>query len=68
MDAVLEEILRSTTLPWQVITARLMLATCLGGVLGFQSKGIIGWIVRLILVRWGWGFLQSILRRIFLGR
>ncbi len=40
----------------------------LGGVLGFQSKGIIGWIVRLILVRWGWGFLQSILRRIFLGR
>lgn len=40
----------------------------LGGVLGFQSKGFIGWLVRLILVRWGWGFLQSILRRIFLGR
>jgi len=38
MDAVLEEILRSTTLPWQVITARLMLATCLGGVLGFERE------------------------------
>lgn len=40
----------------------------LGGILGFQSKGVIGWIIRLIVVRWGWGFIQSILRRLLLGR
>ena len=36
----------------------------LGSVLGFQSKGFIGWIVRLLILRWGWGFL----RRIVTGR
>lgn len=40
----------------------------LGGILGFQSNSVIGWIIRLIVVRWGWGFIQSILRRLFLGR
>lgn len=40
----------------------------LGGILGFQNKGVIGWIIRLIIVRWGWGFIQSILRRLLLGR
>lgn len=40
----------------------------LGGVLGFQSKGVIGWIVRLIVMRWGWGLVQSILRRLLMGR
>lgn len=40
----------------------------LGGVVGFQSKGVIGWIVRFILVRWGWSFIQSILRRLLTGR
>ena len=39
----------------------------LGGVLGFQSRGLIGWLVRLIVMRWGWGFIRSILGR-FLGR
>jgi hypothetical protein len=40
----------------------------LGGILGFQNKGVVGWIIRLIIVRWGWGFIQSILRRLLLGR
>lgn len=40
----------------------------LGSVLGFENKGVIGWIIRLILVRWVWGFVRSILRRLFLGR
>jgi hypothetical protein len=40
----------------------------LGGTVGFQSKGVIGWIVRFILVRWGWNFIQSILRRLLTGR
>lgn len=40
----------------------------LGSVLGFQSKGFLGWLVRLIVMRWGWGLLQSILRRLLMGR
>jgi uncharacterized protein YidB (DUF937 family) len=40
----------------------------LGSVLGFQNKSVIGWILRIIIVRWGWGFIQSILRRLLLGR
>lgn len=40
----------------------------LGSVLGFQSKGFLGWAIRLILLRWGWGFLQRILARILTGR
>lgn len=40
----------------------------LGGILGFQSKSAWGWLIRLIVVRWGWGFIQSILRRLLTGR
>lgn len=40
----------------------------LGGAAGFQSKGIIGWIIRYFLVRWGWNFIQGILRRLLTGR
>lgn len=40
----------------------------LGSVLGFKSKGIIGWIIQLIVIRWGWGLLQSILRRLLTRR
>lgn len=38
MDALVEEFSLSTTLPWQVIGVRLLLATCLGGVLGFERE------------------------------
>lgn len=40
----------------------------LGGIAGFQSKGVIGWIIRYFVVRWGWSFVQSILRRLLTGR
>ncbi len=40
----------------------------LGGIAGFQSKGVLGWIIRYFLVRWGWNFIQSILRRLLTGR
>jgi hypothetical protein len=40
----------------------------LGGIAGFQSKGVLGWIIRYVLVRWGWNFIQSILRRLLTGR
>lgn len=35
----------------------------LGSLLGFQSKGVFGWIVRFLVVRWGWSVLQWIVRR-----
>ncbi|MEZ5924778.1 MAG: DUF937 domain-containing protein [Hyphomicrobiaceae bacterium] len=40
----------------------------IGGLLGFGSKGVVGWVVRLILVRYGWRILGWVVRRIFLGR
>lgn len=40
----------------------------LGSALGFQSKGILGWIIQLIVLRWGWGFVQRILGRFLTGR
>ena len=40
----------------------------LGGLLGFKSKGIVGWLIRLILVRYGWRILTFLVRRVFLGR
>lgn len=39
----------------------------LAALLGFQSRGILSWIIRLVVMRWGWGFLQRILGRV-LGR
>lgn len=35
----------------------------LGGALGFQSRGIVGWLVRLIVMRWGWTILRTVLGR-----
>jgi len=40
----------------------------LGALLGFKSSGIMGWLLRLIVYRWGWGFIQRILSRILFGR
>lgn len=39
-----------------------------GGALGFTSKGVIGWLIRLIVVRFGWGILKRILGRTLVGR
>lgn len=36
----------------------------LGNALGFGKKGVLGWIIQLLLLRWGW----SLLRRILFGR
>lgn len=40
----------------------------LGGLLGFKSKGVVGWIIRLILVRYGWRILTWVVRRVLTGR
>ena len=41
----------------------------LGGLLGFGNNGgIISWVIRFIVMRWGWTFLKFVLRRLFVGR
>jgi hypothetical protein len=40
----------------------------LGGALGFQGRGIMGWIVRMIMMRFGYGLLRTILGRLILRR
>ncbi|WP_163265118.1 MgtC/SapB family protein [Chelativorans alearense] len=38
MDALLQEFVPQTTLPWQVIAVRLALSLVLGGILGFERE------------------------------
>lgn len=40
----------------------------IGGVLGFSSRGVVGWIIRLIFVRLGWGLFRRLLDRAVGGR
>lgn len=40
----------------------------LGTLLGFQSRGVMGWLVRLVVMRWGWGLLRTILGRLVMRR
>jgi hypothetical protein len=56
------------TLPQNGGSLDTIIRDVLGGIAGFQSKGIVGWIIRYFLVRWGWSFVQSILRRLLTGR
>lgn len=35
----------------------------IGSAFGFQGRGLMGWIIRMVLMRWGW----AILRRLFGG-
>lgn len=45
-----------------------MVREIFGSLLGFQSKGIVSYLIQLIVFRYGWRILKSILSRIFLGR
>ncbi len=40
----------------------------LGSVMGFNSNGIISWIIRMVVLRYGSSILQFIVRRLLLGR
>jgi len=41
----------------------------LGGLLGFGNKGgIVSWIIRFIVLRWGWTIVKFLFRRLFIGR
>ena len=35
----------------------------LGGALGFRNRGILGWIVQFVVMRWGWKLLQRLIFR-----
>jgi hypothetical protein len=39
----------------------------LGGLLGFGGRGVIGWIIRFLVVRFGWNILRRILGRVLTG-
>lgn len=45
-----------------------MVRQIFGNLFGFQSKGIIGYLIQLLVFRYGWRIVKSILSRIFLGR
>ncbi len=40
----------------------------IGSALGFKGGGIMSWLFRMIVMRFGWGLLKTILGRGFLGR
>ncbi|MEZ5842142.1 MAG: DUF937 domain-containing protein [Hyphomicrobiaceae bacterium] len=40
----------------------------IGAVLGFRSRGIVGWIIRAVVLRYGWQIAQAVFRRLVLGR
>ena len=40
----------------------------LGGMLGFQRGGILSWIIKLIIVRYGWRIIKFVFGRLILGR
>lgn len=40
----------------------------IGNGLGFQSKGILSWILRAVVLRFGWSILKRVLGRVVTGR
>jgi hypothetical protein len=45
-----------------------LIRSVLGGLLGFQSRGVISWLIRLVVMRWGWSLLKLFLGRLLGGR
>lgn len=45
-----------------------MVRGIIGSALGFQSRGIVSWIVRMVIMRYGWSILRNVLRRAVVGR
>jgi hypothetical protein len=40
-----------------------IIRSILGSALGFQSKGIMSWIIRYVIMKYGWGILRTVLGR-----
>lgn len=45
-----------------------LIRSILGGLLGFQSRGVISWILRFVVMRFGWPILRTILGSLFGSR
>jgi len=45
-----------------------IIRSILGSVLGFQSNGLMSWILRMIVMRYGWSILRFIVSRLFTVR
>ncbi len=46
-----------------------MLRSIIGSALGLRgSSGIMGWIIRFFIYKYGWRIVSSIFRRLFIGR
>lgn len=45
-----------------------VIRSILGSLLGFQPRGLFGWVLALIFSRWFRGIIGGIFRRLFLGR
>ncbi len=37
-----------------------MIRNLLGGLLGFQSKGVIGWFIKMLVLRYGWRIVKAL--------
>lgn len=61
----LSDVLRRKQRPFQSNPLWNIARQILGSVLGFQSKGIVGYIIRFIVYRYGWSILRMIFGRLF---
>lgn len=61
----LSDVLRRKQRPLQSNPLWNIARQILGSVLGFQSKGIIGYIIRFIVYRYGWSILRMVFGRLF---
>ncbi len=64
----LSDILRKTGPNFGTGSLGKIVRDVLGGLLGFQSGGILSWLIKLIVVRFGWRIVRFIFGRLFLGR
>ena len=61
----LSDVLRRKQGPFQSNPLWAVVRKVLGSVLGFQSNGVIGYIIRFIVYRYGWTILRMIFGRLF---
>lgn len=45
-----------------------IIRSILGSILGFQGRGLFGWLLRLIFLRFGWTILKRVIGRTLTGR
>jgi hypothetical protein len=45
-----------------------IIRSLIGGALGFQNRGVMGWILNLIIMRFAWPLLRAIVGKMLIGR